>query len=206
VRWTIAYTPSVVCFTFLYDWRYTILSVHLVLVTSAASSGRLLFPAYVCNPATLTSSTDVFYCIFLFSGLFYEAVSDPIEHSSQFSGFLSAFIKLISVFPCSFPAFRLRCVYWFTLSYCARINNFAMCHRSLSGEEDKRNFASQRMYRMWLLYHVQQACNTISTLRGPESVGNAPGLEVVSLWKVKKRSQEKLQTRILFLLYVPRFG
>jgi hypothetical protein len=39
----------------------------------------------------------VFYFAFLFSGLFYDAVSDPIEHSLQFSGFLSSFINLISV-------------------------------------------------------------------------------------------------------------
>jgi hypothetical protein len=48
-----------------------------------------------------------------FSGLFYGAVSDPTEHSLQFSGFLSSFIKLISVLSLFFLAFRFKYVYWF---------------------------------------------------------------------------------------------
>jgi hypothetical protein len=51
------------------------------------------------------------------------------------------------------------------------------------------------MCRIWLLYHVQQAYDTISALRGPESVGNKIGLEGNSLCVVREWNEAQLRTR-----------
>ena len=48
------------------------------------------------------------------------------------------------------------------------------------------------MGRIWLLYHVQQAFDIISALRGPESVGNKIGLEGNSLGDVRERNEVQL--------------
>jgi len=48
------------------------------------------------------------------------------------------------------------------------------------------------MCRIWLLYHVQQAFDIISALRGPESVGNKIGLEGNSLGDVRERNEVQL--------------
>jgi hypothetical protein len=58
------------------------------------------------------------------------------------------------------------------------------------------------MCRIWLLYHVQQAYDTISALRGPESVGNKIELEGDSLYDVRERNEAQLRTRPCFLLYL----
>ena len=58
------------------------------------------------------------------------------------------------------------------------------------------------MCRIWLLYHVQQAYDTISALRGPESVGNKIGLEGNSLCDVRERNEAQLRTRPCFLSYL----
>jgi len=58
------------------------------------------------------------------------------------------------------------------------------------------------MCRIWLLYHVQQAYDTISALREAESVGNKIGLEGNSLCDMRVRNEAQLRTRPSFVAYL----
>ena len=58
------------------------------------------------------------------------------------------------------------------------------------------------MCRIWLLYHVQQAYDTISALREPKSVGNKIELEGNSLCDVKEGNEAQLRTRPCFPSYL----